>query len=71
LFVKEGKLTASWERQYDNVTSFQLEGSRIGVMAGGNLYVKEGSVTAGWINEYNGSTSFALKRSVTKVKSTQ
>ena len=60
LYVKSG-LNDKWLKVHDNVTSYQLEGNRIGIISGGTLFVKEGRLDALWVRVHDNVTSFQLQ----------
>ncbi len=68
LYVKDGALNAQWIQQTNNVASFQLYGSRIGVLlTGGTVYAKEGTLTASWVQMKSDAASFQLNGDRTSV----
>ncbi len=62
LKVKENALDAPWIAVSENVSSFSLEGDRIGVRKrDGSVLVKEGGLGAQWVRVAERTQSFALK----------
>ncbi len=48
LQVKEGATNAYWGLTIDDVTDFQLEGKKLGIIQEGTLKIKEGTLSANW-----------------------
>ena len=46
--------------ELDNVTQLALDGTRVGVITGGNAYVKEGGLGASWVHENDNVSQLAL-----------
>ena len=58
LHCKDG-IYGSWFAQLGGVSAYQIDGNRIGALAGGTLFVKEG-LQGGWTNQLGGVDKFRL-----------